>query len=510
MTDLLRLPCRRISVFCTLTLFISVDLASAQPLELHIDLGGVGHEMLFDPVRDRIYVSVPSTREVVAISTIDFGIVDRLAFGSGDPRGIALSSDGTRLFVALHGAGSIAVVELATGAIDTIPLTPQLGDARTWDVLEVQPERLLVTSSPGSSGFAYVVQVLLDQGNASSRVASNRIIRATPELAASPDGRFAYVGEGFGPNSLYKLDLDLPDAPIVAEDSHGSVSGTDELQVSPDDFLIHLGSGQLISTMTLAPIGTVAAGIARYGKTPDVYFVAYYGSSSSGSATEVLVYNAVTNVAFDSILLPCRRTNFPRLEDFMVLGDDDVFVLLNLDGVCGLIGGDAGIDLDEDGVVDGQDNCPEIPNADQIDTDDDGLGDVCDPFPLASDNLGVCLDLRDLDAAEIEQLSKENQSLREQLEALLQDGDGDGVADSTDRCAGTEPDAIVDAEGCSNAQFCRAIPVDGLAGTSPCILADWQNDETLNARDCRIRFAGNARECAAPVSLRFPAHLSLE
>ena len=36
-------------------------------------------------------------------------------------------------------------------------------------------------------------------------------------------------------------------------------------------------------------------------------------------------------------------------------------------------------DADLDGVPDGSDNCPGIPNADQADNDGDGQGDVCDP-----------------------------------------------------------------------------------------------------------------------------------
>ncbi len=36
-------------------------------------------------------------------------------------------------------------------------------------------------------------------------------------------------------------------------------------------------------------------------------------------------------------------------------------------------------DSDGDGVPDGTDNCPLIPNTNQVDTDVDGLGDVCDP-----------------------------------------------------------------------------------------------------------------------------------
>ncbi|MDX1510607.1 MAG: thrombospondin type 3 repeat-containing protein [Nitriliruptorales bacterium] len=41
-------------------------------------------------------------------------------------------------------------------------------------------------------------------------------------------------------------------------------------------------------------------------------------------------------------------------------------------------------DADQDGVCDGEDNCPDDANADQADGDGDGVGDVCDNCPEAS------------------------------------------------------------------------------------------------------------------------------
>src|SRR5262249_4836543 len=45
-------------------------------------------------------------------------------------------------------------------------------------------------------------------------------------------------------------------------------------------------------------------------------------------------------------------------------------------------------DSDGDGLVDAQDNCPEIANAAQTDADGDGHGDLCDHCPLVAGDSG--------------------------------------------------------------------------------------------------------------------------
>ena len=47
-------------------------------------------------------------------------------------------------------------------------------------------------------------------------------------------------------------------------------------------------------------------------------------------------------------------------------------------------------DSDGDGIADATDDCPSIPNPEQIDSDHDGTGDVCDPCPLTAGGEGAC------------------------------------------------------------------------------------------------------------------------
>lgn len=477
---------RRISalfIFCINLLTLAIPgLTHAANLDLELELGGIGHEMVHDPVRGQIYVTIPSLNEVVYISTQTYSIIDRVVVGS-QPRGIDISHDGSTLFVALNGAGAVAVVDIDTRQVSEIVVGTELGDSRAWDVVEAQSGRLFVTANPGSSGFAYVVQVLLNQGNAASRVASNRIIRAAPVLEVSEDEQFLYVGEGFSPNSLYKLDLGDSTAPIILEDQHGSVSGTNQLSLRPDGTRIHTGSGQVLRTGSFIQAGLTPSGIAGYGDVAGIFYVALYNSFTSNALTTVVKsYDQETYVEADSWTLQCPTQSFSNFSDFIILPQDAGFLILNQDTLCGLVGDSGGLDGDGDGIIDSTDNCPLDPNPTQLDADGDGVGDVCDPYPADADNYAACLvDSSDkaltigqlqseigqltnnLDTCQIEngslgatinQLESDIETLREEIRRLeaLVDTDLDGVPDVYDQCP-QSGHGKVDENGCTRRQL---------------------------------------------------------
>jgi hypothetical protein len=89
-------------------------------------------------------------------------------------------------------------------------------------------------------------------------------------------------------------------------------------------------------------------------------------------------------------------------------------------------------DLDDDCVTDTRDNCPGVPNADQIDSDADGRGDRCDSD---DDNDGL-LDPDD-NCRTVPNVDQTRTQHPVYGDACLFDRDRDGVIDAEDNCRGS-------------------------------------------------------------------------
>jgi hypothetical protein len=136
-------------------------------------------------------------------------------------------------------------------------------------------------------------------------------------------------------------------------------------------------------------------------------------------------------------------------------GIDDVEVIVN---------SEVDNDADDDGVIDSEDNCPSNPNADQTDTDGDGIGDACDAFPNDPNNDvdedGVSGDIDNCpEVANADQTNSDTDGLGD---ACDEDDDNDGIADGDDSCpleAETVND-FQDEDGCPDTPPTGPITVD--------------------------------------------------
>jgi photosystem II stability/assembly factor-like uncharacterized protein len=154
------------------------------------------------------------------------------------------------------------------------------------------------------------------------------------------------------------------------------------------------------------------------------YAYDFVANAALGETDLTAESNVIFRIVFQSD--PAVTREGVIIDDFVVDGfqddeDDDNDGILDVDDNCPLISNSNQLDTDGDGegdvcdtdddgdgILDSNDNCPLIANADQADIDNDGIGDVCD-----------------------------------------EDNDNDGVPDAIDACPNTQADAVVDVTGCA-------------------------------------------------------------
>ncbi|MFO0611902.1 MAG: thrombospondin type 3 repeat-containing protein [Polyangiaceae bacterium] len=188
-----------------------------------------------------------------------------------------------------------------------------------------------------------------------------------------------------------------------------------------------------------------------------------------------------------------KTISIPTLEDYLVEGDEGFALHATVTAGFGFVTSsdlefsivDDDHDADHDGVLDEDDDCPMTANSDQLDTDADGLGNVCDPTE-GSCNDGVDDDndgLVDCDDTECAADLTCGTSAEE-------DTEGDGVANVNDNCVSVaNPDQLdTDADGIGN-----------LCDTSEGSCGNFLDDDADGEVDCADTDCATDIACAAPL-----------
>ncbi len=258
------------------------------------ELNGAGHAVIENSAGTSLYVSVPTTNTIYQLDSATLA-EQRQIMLSDSPTGISLSPDQATLAVALSGAGAVALIDLATEAIEVISVQPEMDSLFTWDVAFLTDQRLVVTGNPPPGDDSYVVELRLDLGNRLARVAGGRAVRAGPELRVSLDRSSVYVGTDSSLNVLYKLDASQDLLPILVERDYRSVSDTQFLAVSANGDQLFAGNGARLDAADFSQTGRFGSvGVPLYIDANTVGFIEKAEVSSIRPQALVTTFDAMT------------------------------------------------------------------------------------------------------------------------------------------------------------------------------------------------------------------------
>jgi len=249
-------------------------------------------KFLEHPTLPYVYATIMSTHSLAVINTQTLTVEANVPLGSNSgPLGMAISNDGTRLYIGMVFANKISVIDTATNSeLPSIPVGSPVAD------VEVGADgRLFVVATDGIRQIHPQTGALVGPVIASPVIPGMFPNRGT--LAMSPDKTHLYYGdENFSP-SIYKINVTNSAAPaLVWRSSNGPAQNGRDLELTRDgnhfSFVSHV-----------SPTNEFA--IAKQ-RTSDQGIV---GSFVTGPAPEELVYSPSGAFAYTSIGPPNASNN---------------------------------------------------------------------------------------------------------------------------------------------------------------------------------------------------------
>jgi hypothetical protein len=340
------------------------------------------NKFALNPTNNELYASTSSGVMVIDTTTLAAVTIPV----SGTPMGLAVSPDGTRLYVATSALQQIAVIDIPSKTV----LTPISLPYVPWDVAVGNNGQIYVT--PGNTGgYRGILQVdtatgsVMSETNATSPV----FVYYNGMLQISADRNTLYFGNiGLEPGTLAKYNISTG-VPVLLYKYSSALLGSGSDGV---DIYLTLGNDYIYYAAGGGNSGSASYVIDRI-RTSDM---SVQGALSTGTYPQVITTSLDGNIAYTvhttggqigvwNTETQAEITTYATTGQATALAIDNSgeFLFAVFPNQLRIYGtqGNTLADGDEDGIYDLVDNCPDVYNPDQTDSDGDGVGDACDAFP---------------------------------------------------------------------------------------------------------------------------------
>lgn len=217
-------------------------------------------DLVYDPFSQRLYATVPSASashgNSIAIINPATGAIEGSVFVGSEPQKMAISEDGTYIYIGLNGVGSVSRFHIPSKTIDkTFSLgTGSYGTtyAEDIDVQSGNPKVIAVSRyrkgiSPRHDGVAIYDDGVMRPQKTGDHTGSNVI-----EFSDSPDILYGYCNETTG-FAVYKNIVN--DYGVAIASSYSGLIGSFSIDFEYDNGFLYTTNGRVINTQTMQLAG---------------------------------------------------------------------------------------------------------------------------------------------------------------------------------------------------------------------------------------------------------------
>ena len=397
--------------------------ASGYPVrDIYLGIGSTPYDAIFNTA-NRLWVSDFSGNRILRVDVDSATVSTFVSAGFGSlsaPTFMTLRPSNGNLVVSSSGNTRVIEYNQVTGAVQATLVTPSSPGGLTQPYgIAFSPGGTLVVASGGNNSVieydgttGAFIRILVSSGSGGLNQPRGIAFLPNGDLLVASFGTNQILQYSGGTGAFIRVfnDLQEPSSPFGIK-----IGPNGNVFVSENNL-----PGSTPRIIEFLPVGR--------------YYRRFVRGSNSGLANP-------TGFAFrPGSSLDCNHNNRLDVCDIASFASVD----MNLNGTpdeCETV------DSDNDGIVDGLDNCPGIANASQQDLDFDGIGDLCDNCPTVQNQNQV-----DTDADNRGDACDNCPTVSNPLQ---ENADGDLQGDACDACAGSED---LDSDGiCSDIDNCLSI-----------------------------------------------------
>jgi hypothetical protein len=298
-------------------------------------------DVVYDPTRNLVYASVPSTagvpygNTIISLDPVSHSIVGSVFVGS-EPNRLAISSDASRVYVGIDGARSFTWWQTTNNTVgQLVPIKSHFGDpaiAQNLAVSPLDPSVVVVSKDEVGSTASGDLQVF-----------QNSTSLSVPSPTFNDANEITFVNG----NTLVSLDnadtsyllarWSFTGSALSRAATAGSLITGFSTHIESHDGLIFASNGMVVNPATMALLGTFAvqsnSAVEPLSNPNRTYFV---GPKTASDSTLTL------QVFDDQTFVPLASTNFPALKITgsvveLVRAGDNAFAFVTSGGQLGFI-----------------------------------------------------------------------------------------------------------------------------------------------------------------------------
>jgi YVTN family beta-propeller protein len=233
--------------------------------------GNSGISLAITPDGSSLFVLEYNNSTIAVISTSTNTVLTTFSGGTGLGTGLAITQDGTQLYVA-NLSGTVSIIDVATYAIEN---TLTVG-SQTF-AIGISPDGTFAyVEAIGDAGPVYLTQIDVTSQTIVAPQLCNVIAPSSPTLVFSPDSQTVYVpGDAYEVLALNALTGQLKKTFVLSTEKRFVLAGA---QISPDGKSLYVAetTGHAIATVNTTTGKTVATALGD-NKRPSAVLLAPSG-----------------------------------------------------------------------------------------------------------------------------------------------------------------------------------------------------------------------------------------